>query len=1037
MAGALQDVPSTVANQRLTVKLLGPPHLKVADTPVALPRRQMRALLYRLAATLQPVAREHLYFLLWPDIPDAAARRNLTVLLNQLRQALPSPSAIRSQGDALMLDPATFYVDTAAFMEMIVAAPTLGELEPIANAVKLYSGPFLDGFSLPSSNEFDDWAAQERRIWERRYLDALAMLVDGYAGRGAYEQAIAVAQQALAVDELAEEMHRWLITLYATVGDRSAALRQFERCVVVLERELAVSPLPETRAVYEAVRDGNTPLHKPAQAPVPQPHQVTLQPSQTIAATNGAGQADGTRAKPHVSLPVATTPLIGRQPELADLSRLLADPSVRLLTLLGPGGSGKTRLALQAAWDASEHFVDGTIFVPLAPLRDANLVLLTIGYACGMSQVTPEALAAHLHGKKILLVLDNCEHVLAAAPEIAALLSAAPGLRILATSRATLNLQGERLFAVSPLPLPDLAHLPPVSVLANVPAVALLLARTQALNPRFQLTAQNATEIGSICVRLDGLPLAIELAAARLKLLPPRDLLRRLDRRLPILTYGSRDLPERHQTLRATIDWSYRLLDIDEQIWFERCSVFIGEWTLEAVEGLDERLRWRSETQHENHSGASNHLDILTSLIDKSLLQVRTDAADETRFSMLETIREFAAERLQQRGSALSVHQAHADYYLNLVEPWDMNATGWIASIERELGNLLAALRWYMNSDEGMESALRLSKVLGRFWYWRDWISEARWWLEQLVEKSEGIRSELRAHLLNGTAIMAVVQGDAKRAIELNEAALELSRELGLTNQVASSLNSLGTIFSRQGDVDRAVAYYEEGLAAGQQDVTPQVQSNLRYMLAGTLIDAGQDYPRALALYEECLAISRQHKLLLTESMTLAALGVAYAFTGELARAGELLPEALRMQREMNNTMAIGWTLQFLALLEYFRADYPAAEHYFFESLSMTPQGGAQYIVPVSLEGLAGILSLRQRPAQAARLLGAAEALREAIQHQRAPVEKPLYSQILASVQAQLPEQELREQWQSGRKLSSAQAIAEARSYSDIGHASA
>jgi predicted ATPase len=611
----------------------------------------------------------------------------------------------------------------------------------------------------------------------------------------------------------------------------------------------------------------------------------------------------------------------------------------------------------------------------------------------------------------------------------------------LATSRAALNLQGEHIFVVSPLPLPELANLPPLSVLAEIPAVALLLARTQALNPKFQLTAHNAAEIGAICVRLDGLPLAIELAAARLKLLAPRDLLRRLDRRLSILTHGSRDLPERQQTLSATIDWSYRLLDVDEQIWFERCSVFVGEWTVEAVEGLDERLRWRtqedpldprndpSSAAKPRHEGSQ--LNILAALVDKSLLQVRTNDVGEMRFSMLETLREFAAERLQERGADSAVQQAHADYYFHLVEPWDMNATGWITNIERELDNLRVALRWYMSSRERIETALHLAKVLGRFWYWRDWISEARWWLEQLVEKSEHIRSEARAYLLNGTARTAMVQGDSKRARELNEAALKLSRELGVTDQMASALISLGTIYSWQGDIERAVASYEEGLAAGE-GVTPQVQSNLRYMLAGTLIDAGRDYPRALTLYEECLAISRQHNLILTESMTLAALGIAYAYTGELARAGELLPEALRMQREMNNTMASGWTLQYLALFELLRGDHAAAEGYFFESLSMLPQGGAQHVVPLSLEGLAGILSLCQQPAQAARLLGAAEALRELIQHQRAPVEQPLYDQIVASVQAQLSEQEFQSAWQSGRKLSGTEAIAEARAHSNL-----
>jgi predicted ATPase len=272
----------------------------------------------------------------------------------------------------------------------------------------------------------------------------------------------------------------------------------------------------------------------------------------------------------------------------------LADPAVRLLTLVGTSGSGKTRLGLQVAWDVADRFADGAVFVELAALRDPTLVLQAIGHACGLAQPSPTALAEHLRDKQLLLMLDNCEHLLTAAPEIAGLLDAAPGLRVLATSRAVLNLQGEHTSFVPPLPLPDLAYLPLLTALADVPAVALLRARTRALNPQFQITDDNAADLAAICVQLDGLPLAIELAAARLKLLAPRDLLRRLERRLALLTTGARDLPERQQTLRANIDWSYRLLDVVEQIWFERCSMFVGGWTLADAAALEQRQRWSS-----------------------------------------------------------------------------------------------------------------------------------------------------------------------------------------------------------------------------------------------------------------------------------------------------------------------------------------------------------------------------------------------------------------------------------------------------------
>jgi tetratricopeptide (TPR) repeat protein len=573
---------------------------------------------------------------------------------------------------------------------------------------------------------------------------------------------------------------------------------------------------------------------------------------------------------------------------------------------------------------------------------------------------------------------------------------------------------------VPPLPLPDLANMPSLEALANIPSVALLLARTQALHPRFQLTEENAADLAAICVRLDGLPLAIELAAARLKLLPPRDLLRRLDRRLTVLTSGPRDLPDRQQTLRATIDWSYRLLDTDEQLWFERCSVFVGGWTLAAAEGLHERLRWPGQN-------GSEPLDALAALVDKSLIYTSTDANGQTRFDLLETIREFAAERLQERGAFETVAQAHADYFHNLVEPWDFNAPEWIANIEHELDNLRAALRNYLSRVNGAELALRLGKVLVRFWYWRDQISEGRWWLTQLVAKSEGMFTELRADILNSSALFANVYGDATSATAFYEASLHISRQLGLLRPQTNSLVGLGTMYGRSGDLPRAIASFEESLTVARQIDNPNAISNACYMLAHALINEGAEITRGLALYEECLAVAHTHGLKVVESMTLAALGEAYVLTGQIERAAELLPLALRVQREMNATMAIGWTLLYLGILHYRQANYHDAANYLLESLEMAPHGGAQYIIPMALEGVAGVLSMRAQPEPAARLLGAAEAMRESINHQRAPIERGLYDEILATVRRQLASSHLRAAWKAGREKAVQQVIEEAK----------
>lgn len=1021
-----RNAPQAFNDEPLQLVLFGPPQLTRATEPVTLARRQLRGLLYYMGANLKPVARDQLCFLFWPDIADGAARRNLTVLLNQLRQALPHADMVQTQGDTIILNPARIQTDTAAFVAATTPAACVENLDGVSRALALYKGSFLAGFSLPASAEFDDWIAQERHLWERRFLEAATMLIHAYSNRSAHQEAIAVAQRALEVDPSHEGLHRQLMMLHAAADDRRAALRQFEECVVLLERELGVSPLPETRAVYDAIRRGETIGSPLAVAQNSESSNRLVSSAAPLldlpAASEGMVTAPPSPHVLHHALPAPMGQLLGREPERAAIRALLGKPDVRLLTLTGTGGSGKTRLAIQAAWDVAEQFTDGAAFVALAPVRDPELVVQAIGQACGLSQSTPHLLADYLSSKALLIVLDNCEHLMVAAPAIGSLLAAAPRVRVLATSRTPLNLQGEHMFPVPPLPLPDLTKLPPLSTLAAIPSVALLLQRTQALNPRFELTQENADDIAAICVRLDGLPLALELVAARLKLLAPRDLVRRLDRRLALLTHGPQDLPERQRTLRATIYWSYNLLDLHEQLWFECCSVFVGGWTLAALEGMQEQLH-RAGTMNVN---SPDLLDVLAALVDKSLIQMQSGDSGEPRFDLLETIREFAAERLHVRGTAGLVAQAHADSYLALIAPWDVNAPAWLAKIEAELDNLRTALRWYLSRPGQIEAALRLGKVLRRFWYWRDMLTESRLWLDQLVAKSEGIESEARAEILAGAALQATVQGDTVRVLELHAETLRLCELLNLSKQRSNTLTALGTLYARKGDLPRAIGYLEESLTVAQQVDNPDTLSTAYYMLAGTLVDEGNDIPRALILYEEALSIARAHQRAIVESMTLAALGIAYALSGHLNRAAELLPQALAMQQAMNAVMSLGWTHQYMGILAYLQEDDGRAARHFLESLEAAPRGGSHFIVPLSLEGIAGVLAQRQQPTQAAQLLGAAEALRENIELPHAPIEQPLYTTLLTNVQRGLSPEEFHIARQHGRQLTMSEAISKA-----------
>src|SRR6266480_4279686 len=468
------------------------------------------------------------------------------------------------------------------------------------------------------------------------------------------------------------------------------------------------------------------------------------------------------------NVPAQLTPLIGREKELQAVITLLRQPGVRLVTLTGTGGVGKTRLGLQVATDMLDDFVEGVYFVPLASISDAGLVVNTINRVFGVKETGDLApfdlLKSYIQDRHLLLLLDNFEQVLPAAPGLANLLAACPRLKVLVTSRAVLHIRGEYDFSVSPLELPDLAHLPQTEILSQYAAVSLFLQRAQAAIPDFQVTSTNARTIAEICVRLDGLPLAIELAATRVKLLPPQALLTRLEHRLQVLTSQARDVPLRQQTLRNMLAWSYDLLEAREQKLFRRLSVFVGGCTLGAVEGIYTILG----------DMPAYLLDEVSLLIDESLLQQTEQEAEEPRLAMLETIREYGQEKLDASGETESTRQAHALYYLSLAEDAEIEIGGarqaaWLERLEREHDNLRAALQWSLEQAENeeatddersMETALRLGGALREFWRIHGYISEGRNFLERALEASGGIEASVQAKALIAAANLAFIQSD-------------------------------------------------------------------------------------------------------------------------------------------------------------------------------------------------------------------------------------------------------------------------------------
>jgi len=767
------------------------------------------------------------------------------------------------------------------------------------------------------------------------------------------------------------------------------------------------------------------------------------------------------------NLPIQPTPFIGREQELTVVRDLLGREKVRLLTLTGPGGTGKTRLGLQVAAELSERFVNGVFFVDLAPISDPDLVLSTIAQTLGIREVAGqsllERLSEELQPKQVLLLLDNFEQVVSAALVVADLLIACPQLKVLVTSRMVLHVRAEYEFAVPPLALPDPQHLRDLAALSQSEAVALFLQRAQAVQPDFQMTTANAPAVAEICVRLDGLPLAIELAAARIKLLPPPALLARLAHRLQVLTSGARDVPVRQQTLRNTIAWSYHLLDAQEQRLFRQLSVFVGGCTLETAEAVCAVLS--------DGDGAGPVLDGVASLIDKSLLQ-HTEREEEPRLRLLETIREYGLEALTASGEMEATQRAHALYYLALAEEAESELDGpqqvrWLQRLEREHDNLRAALRWSLEQGEAgysMELALRLGGALRGFWLRHGPFSEGWTFLERAITGSEGIVAATRAKALLAATSFATYLGDMDRAESLAQESLALCRELGDTWGIAQSLLQLGRAASYRGNFPVARPLLEEALAlcreVGHKRGIIWALDELGYMA----IRQG-DYARAHALLEEDLAIDREEgdtlaiaasllqlaemhfvsqgdqatvRALLEEGLALCrevgnTWGIAYSFflsgwvalqQGDAATARELAEESLGLYRETGEGLSIAEALSLLGRVEARQGDHARARALFEESLAIARKVDHKLNIASCLEGLAGVVAAEGKPTWATRLWGAAEALREAIGAPIPPVERANYEQAVAVAHAKLGEQAFAAAWAEGRTMTLEQALA-------------
>ena len=944
----------------MRVKLLGGFEVSLGARPIPdewWRLRKARNLVKLLAlASDHRLHREQATALLWPDLGSRAASNNLHHALHAARAALGSASGTTShhlslKDERLALCPnGSLWVDVEVFERAAATARLSREPAAYQAALELYAGELLP------EDRYEVWAEGRRSALRRTRLTLLTELAEVHEGRGDLGAAMVALQEVIAHESAHEGAHAGLMRLYAASGRRYEALRQYERLKELLWREFGAEPEAESRRLYEQILAGRVSPFGPTSAP----------------------RLSERAHAPRHNLPFSLTRFVGREREISGVEGALV--GTRLLTLIGAGGSGKTRLALEVARDLTGVYPDGVWLVELAPLAEAELVPQAVAAAMGVREQPGRSientLGTALRTKILLLVLDNCEHLVdEVARLVETLLNSCPDLRVLATSREVLGVAGEATRVVPSLSLSDPEQ--PASARRASESVRLFVDRARQRWPGFALTEENSQVVAEICRRLDGVPLALELAAARVGVLTVAQIAARLDDALGLLTEGGRTAAPRQQTLRATLDWSYELLDEPERILFGRLSVFVGGFTLEAAETVGTGAG----------VGGEGLLDLLGRLVHKSLVVAEAVGGGALRYRMLEPVRQYARARLDEGGEGEKVLREHAVFYLALAEEAEPEINGadrdaWRAYLETEHGNLRAALRWSLENGDP-QTALRLAGAIFWFWFHRGYWREGRGWLEEaLTLPCASAPTAARADALTGLGILAWLQGDHDAARFRLEESLALCRELG----------------------------YRQGL------VQPL------HFLSMEMLGRG-DEAAARALAEESVEVAREGEERFDLAMALANLGLAAHTQKDYAVARPVLEECAEICRKIGDNWLLSLPYRHLGYMELREGNHERATALFEEGLNALRGVEEKWFVARAVETAAIAAAVRGDCGRAARLFGAGEALREAVGASVQEFYRPDYDRGVAAARASLGEPAWGAALAEGKAMSSGEAV--------------